>query len=188
LGVLINLLAVAGVLQVIHRKVTKQQKLAKKGVLACPLLLKDRPHMDKRLCSILGCNRVLKAKGYCSMHHQRWFRYGDPLYTRAVFPCKAPGCNIKLTKEGIYCKYHYNRKAKTGDPLNPVRVPKKCLVDGCTEAHRARNMCRVHYRIWYKNKGAFRDSLLPPALDLSSSGDTFPSNFQKFQINEQRTE
>lgn len=35
--------------------------------------------MDKRTCSIEGCERDLRARGWCSAHWQRWRRNGDPL-------------------------------------------------------------------------------------------------------------
>lgn len=30
-------------------------------------------------CAIEGCSRPIKAKGWCSMHLQRWWKHGDPL-------------------------------------------------------------------------------------------------------------
>jgi hypothetical protein len=31
-----------------------------------------------RLCSIAGCSQPHKARGFCSRHHERWYKYGDP--------------------------------------------------------------------------------------------------------------
>ena len=31
------------------------------------------------VCSIPGCDKPVKFKGWCSGHHQRWYRYGSPL-------------------------------------------------------------------------------------------------------------
>lgn len=33
-------------------------------------------------CSIDGCGKALLARGWCSMHYDRWRRYGDVFATR----------------------------------------------------------------------------------------------------------
>ena len=33
-------------------------------------------------CTVEGCNRPAMSRGYCSMHHQRWRKYGDPTVVR----------------------------------------------------------------------------------------------------------
>ncbi len=33
----------------------------------------------KSLCSIEGCGKPAKARGYCAAHHERWRNHGDPL-------------------------------------------------------------------------------------------------------------
>lgn len=35
--------------------------------------------MADRTCSIEGCHRSSKHRGWCGMHYQRWQRHGDPL-------------------------------------------------------------------------------------------------------------
>jgi hypothetical protein len=34
---------------------------------------------DKRICSIEGCDKPVKARGWCNPHWKRWNRHGDPL-------------------------------------------------------------------------------------------------------------
>lgn len=34
--------------------------------------------MSVAVCSIDGCDRDVRARGWCSMHYQRWERHGDP--------------------------------------------------------------------------------------------------------------
>lgn len=32
-----------------------------------------------RICSVEGCCKLIKARGWCNAHHRRWMRHGDPL-------------------------------------------------------------------------------------------------------------
>ena len=34
---------------------------------------------EKKVCSIEGCGKVLRARGYCVAHYKRWARHGDPV-------------------------------------------------------------------------------------------------------------
>lgn len=38
-------------------------------------------HHRKRSCTVLGCDRKHKGRGYCSLHYQRWKTHGDPSVT-----------------------------------------------------------------------------------------------------------
>jgi len=58
-----------------------------------------------------NCGRPVKAKHYCSMHHQRWLRHGDPLITKArqarqPSVCKWVNCDKPSMSKG-YCSKHY---------------------------------------------------------------------------------
>ena len=35
--------------------------------------------MSKRTCSIEGCGKRYRARGWCSTHYSRWYTNGDPL-------------------------------------------------------------------------------------------------------------
>lgn len=37
--------------------------------------------MVERICSIEGCDRKSRARGWCNLHWRRWRNHGDPLYT-----------------------------------------------------------------------------------------------------------
>lgn len=74
--------------------------------------------MGNESCSVLSCERLVCAKGYCKAHHNRWLRYGD---VRAGIPI------------GV----------KT--PRNPDG---KCAVEGCDRPQRGREWCTLHYERW----------------------------------------
>jgi len=68
-----------------------------------------------RICSIPGCGRKHKAKGWCFKHYMRMKRSGDPLIisrersSPVSEACSVPGCNRKHWGKG-YCSLHYNKK------------------------------------------------------------------------------
>src|SRR2546429_327368 len=45
-----------------------------------PLLRQRRDAMSK--CSIEGCNKEARTRGWCHMHYKRWQTYGDPQKVR----------------------------------------------------------------------------------------------------------
>lgn len=40
--------------------------------------------MTKRTCSVEGCGRPFRSKGWCNMHYQRWIKYGDPVFIQVA--------------------------------------------------------------------------------------------------------
>lgn len=41
--------------------------------------------MGDRICSVEGCERPHKSKGFCSLHYIRWRNHGDPLITERIY-------------------------------------------------------------------------------------------------------
>lgn len=72
-------------------------------------------------CLIAGCDRPANgARGWCSTHYQRWYKYGDPLTLKKprykpFAECAADGCR-QPAKVREWCTPHYARWLKTGDP------------------------------------------------------------------------
>lgn len=104
-----------------------------------------------RTCSVDGCERPRKAKGYCDPHWQR-HRSGRSLEEpiREVNPgrsCSEEGCNSPYLARG-YCSRHYQVKWKFGKPRpEPKRVrPTHCIIPGCNEVHESYFMCSRHGR------------------------------------------
>ena len=83
---------------------------------------------DRPECSIDGCSRPVRKRGWCEAHYKRWEKYGD---VRAADPirkwgrngghpqrqiCTIEGCDRTVQGHG-YCQMHYARWHRHGDPL-----------------------------------------------------------------------
>ena len=91
---------------------------------------------SQKLCSINNADCTtgarVEARGWCSLHYQRWRHHGDALYQAE--PAEPRSCQIgqdcsvggKLSR-GL-CEKHYWRFMKFGDPLRvaPVDVCTRC--------------------------------------------------------------
>lgn len=69
-------------------------------------------------CSVEGCEKARHGKTYCTSHHSRWKRTGDPLTPLErkpnIGPCGVDGCDRPMRKTGL-CGSHYaqSRRADT---------------------------------------------------------------------------
>ncbi len=76
-----------------------------------------------KACSIDGCEKPSKARGWCGAHWWRWRNHGDPLGSAYVpTECSIDGCAL-LTKALGYCNRHYLRYRKFGDPTAGLPGP-----------------------------------------------------------------
>jgi hypothetical protein len=62
---------------------------------------------SKKTCSVEGCKRAYRAKGYCYFHFQKW-RKGELPHARYK-SCNHEKCTKKQFKTGL-CQTHYNEK------------------------------------------------------------------------------
>lgn len=74
-----------------------------------------------RTCGVEGCDRRVKAKGYCNPHYMRWKRTGNPdgvFQLRCDVPkfCTVDGCNRSHDARGL-CSVHLGRLRHHGDAL-----------------------------------------------------------------------
>lgn len=124
---------------------------------------------DMKLCTVEGCGKALRARGYCTTHWARWRRHGTtdlpPKPVRREI-CTVPKCQKKAERgfgaESI-CLPHYMRKYKKGtfgdvavdekkiiDPILGKYVTVKlgeiriCQVDGCSTRADGLRWCKKH--------------------------------------------
>lgn len=73
--------------------------------------------MNKKPCSITGCNRPVHARHMCQIHYRRFTRTGDPLKCHKYEGelCSVPTCTRPARKRG-WCSMHYHRWQRHGDP------------------------------------------------------------------------
>lgn len=73
-------------------------------------------------CSVEGCEKVRHGDVYCTEHHTRWKRTGDPLTPlerqHNVGTCSVEGCDQPMRKAG-WCSDHYSHARRHGDVLTP---------------------------------------------------------------------
>jgi transcriptional regulator with XRE-family HTH domain len=106
---------------------------------------------EAEVCSVEGCEREHKARGFCQMHYQKWRKYGDPLVEKNQknigLECSVAGCELRAVAKG-YCDKHYTRLRETGS-LEVVRTSNKgkiCSVERCDHDARALGYCNSHYK------------------------------------------
>lgn len=112
----------------------------------------DMRHKHKpRQCSVEGCERRHRSRGFCRLHYDQ-FRATGALGSTPL--CLVWGCEEVHAAQG-YCKTHYYRKRKYGDPLRGRDVqPTVCVADGCDAPVVAKGCCSKHYYRNYRRVGA----------------------------------
>ena len=111
-------------------------------------------------CTVDGCGRPHKARGYCNTHYVQTLR-GVPL--RQLRParstvryfCTIEGCR-RVHKARGYCSSHYirflsGREVDVNIPTRGKKTSRVCTVDGCTDVSRTKNMCWTHYQRFHKH-------------------------------------
>lgn len=86
----------------------------------------QRPEGSGKVCCIEGCGRPRRAREWCRMHYNAWYKFGDPLvvkYRPNFGVCTAEGCEKPpRSRTSPYCEMHYCRLWKTGSLLSLGRV------------------------------------------------------------------
>ena len=72
---------------------------------------------EGKACSVQGCKRPYRAKGYCYFHYKKW-RQGELPHSRYRV-CSKAECRKKAVKGGL-CDQHYNELYKKGEAAAPA--------------------------------------------------------------------
>lgn len=104
------------------------------------------------VCTLEGCDRPHKARGYCQTHYMQ-FKRGitpvGPIRTRVSAnpdECAEDGCSEPVKAKGL-CKMHYQRLLRHGHTMYRDRktAAKSCAVDACDNHAYAKGLCHAHY-------------------------------------------
>jgi hypothetical protein len=103
-------------------------------------------------CSVEGCDRIARARGWCKIHWQRWSRTGSTDVRPQRIPpkpqCSIEGCDEPVEGHG-WCNKHYLRWRRHGDPQTKlVGLGLICSVEDCEAPVLARGWCSMHWQRW----------------------------------------
>lgn len=103
-------------------------------------------------CTVPGCARPHKARGYCQTHYMQ-FKRGVPITPiinarQMVKPesCSYEGCPAPVKSKGL-CAAHYQHKLRHGHTRyqDRKRPPKPCSIPGCQNHAYSGGVCSQHY-------------------------------------------
>ncbi len=72
----------------------------------------------KKTCSVQGCKRAYRAKGYCFFHYKKWRRGEIEKASPRYATCSKADCKKKVLAHGL-CQEHYDawKKSRKGAKL-----------------------------------------------------------------------
>lgn len=82
-----------------------------------------------RICEVADCGVKAQSRRYCSKHHARWKRHGDPLGSVPPPPprntCSVDGCSrATRARLGAFCRLHIQRQ-RGGRSAGPPTVTRR---------------------------------------------------------------
>ena len=104
------------------------------------------------VCTMAGCDRPHKARGYCQTHYMQ-FKRGitpvGPIRSRAYEKpdeCVVEDCAEPVKAHGL-CKKHYQRKLRHGhvNRADRKKPHTPCAVEACGNYAYAKSLCHAHY-------------------------------------------
>lgn len=103
-------------------------------------------------CTIEGCERPHKSRGYCQTHYMQYKRGAPitPIIAARVMvkppECSEVDCTDPVKSRGL-CSLHYARYLRQGHTRyrDRKRPPKFCATPGCENILYAKGRCHAHY-------------------------------------------
>ncbi len=103
-------------------------------------------------CTMEGCDRPHKARGYCQTHYMQFKRGISPVgeirsRERDKLPeCTEEGCAEPVKAKGL-CRTHYQRLLRHGHTMYRDRKTpaKPCAISACGNHSYAKGLCHAHY-------------------------------------------
>lgn len=103
-------------------------------------------------CTMEGCDRPHKARGYCQTHYMQFKRGISPVgeirsRERDKLPeCTEEGCVEPVKAKGL-CRTHYQRLLRHGHTMYRDRKTpaKPCAISACGNHSYAKGLCHAHY-------------------------------------------
>ncbi len=89
---------------------------------------------ETKSCKIEGCKRAYRAKGYCTVHYNKWRRGEIEGEVGRYKSCSEEGCHKPMYRKGK-CEQHYGAWSASKKPEVPVaEAPKEEAVPAAAEA------------------------------------------------------
>ena len=75
-----------------------------------------------KACTIAGCKRPYRAKGYCNVHYKKWRRGEMEGVMGRYNSCREEKCTKPTFKAGL-CEAHYSAWSASKKPQPPAPAP-----------------------------------------------------------------
>ena len=84
--------------------------------------LKTEPKREEKSCKVKGCKRPYRAKGYCTVHYQKWRRNEIEGAKGRYNTCSEENCRKETFKAGL-CEPHYSAWSASKKAKNAPAAP-----------------------------------------------------------------
>ena len=128
------------------------------------------------ICSVKGCEKKVKAYGYCQGHYLQIKAHGKIVRPElGVFEkkaCSVDGCNEPVKAKGL-CARHSQQFYTHGKVISSEKLHDKnriCIIPGCGRKHRTGGYCTGHHGQIRKH-GKIISSILANRSGITTNGD-----------------